>query len=246
LEGTSIAIISDIHSNRLALEAVLQDISGRNIHRIVNLGDSLFGPIDPLGTAELLMESKNIVHIMGNCDEILLEEHHPSATFQFVKPRLHSGIEQWIRSFRSSWIYEDLLFCHGTPFMNHQYLIEDVGEHGVKLKHPSQLARELEEITQRYIFCGHSHVFKALYLPDGKHVINAGSVGLPAYEDELPSPHVMESGTPYADYVIAHQMQDGWRIEHIMIPYDWDRASAIAREHGREDYAFALRTGRAR
>lgn len=50
----SIAVISDIHSNRLALEAVLQDISERQVDIVVNLGDSLFGPVDPLGTAQAI------------------------------------------------------------------------------------------------------------------------------------------------------------------------------------------------
>ena len=36
---------------------------------------------------------------------------------------------------------------------------------------------------------------------NGKIVINPGSVGLPAYKDELPVMHKMESGTPHAKYV---------------------------------------------
>ena len=39
-----VAVISDIHGNRRALEAVLDDIDGRGIDRIVNLGDCLYGP----------------------------------------------------------------------------------------------------------------------------------------------------------------------------------------------------------
>ncbi|SDD65802.1 Calcineurin-like phosphoesterase superfamily domain-containing protein [Priestia aryabhattai B8W22] len=61
-----IAIISDIHGNSLALEAVLSDISRRGINTIFNLGDSLYGPLDPLGTFKLLMEHEHdITHIMG-------------------------------------------------------------------------------------------------------------------------------------------------------------------------------------
>lgn len=39
----------------------------------------MFGPIDPLGTAKQLMNNKNIINIMGNCDEILLKEESKSA-----------------------------------------------------------------------------------------------------------------------------------------------------------------------
>ena len=51
---TSLAVIADIHGNRWALEAVLQDIDRRGIQQIVNLGDHLTGPLDPAGTAEFL------------------------------------------------------------------------------------------------------------------------------------------------------------------------------------------------
>jgi putative phosphoesterase len=241
-----IAIISDIHSNSLALEAVLNDISSRNIHLIVNLGDSLFGPIDPLGTAMHLMNNKNIINIMGNCDQILLNDESNSATFQFVKPLINKEIEKWIRSFKDVWVFEDLLFCHGTPFSNNKYLLEEVNEKGVSYKDSNQLAKELEEVSQNYIFCGHSHVFKTIYLLDGKFVINSGSVGLPAYYDDEPFPHVMESNSPYANYVIAHKIkQNNWSIEHVMVHYDWERSSSIAEENGRHDYAFAIKTGKA-
>ena len=52
---TSLVVIADIHGNRWALEAVLQDIDRRGIQQIVNLGDHLTGPLDPAGTADLLI-----------------------------------------------------------------------------------------------------------------------------------------------------------------------------------------------
>ncbi|MFC5472306.1 metallophosphoesterase family protein [Cohnella suwonensis] len=240
-----IAIISDIHSNSMALEAVLKDISDRDIPTIVNLGDSLFGPVDPLGTAKLLMENKNIISIMGNCDQILLSDESNSATFNFVKPMINNEITEWIKSFKETWVFENLLFCHGTPLANNRYLLEEVNESNVGYKQPNQLAMELEDVPQNYIFCGHSHVFRTIQLPNGKFIVNAGSVGLPAYKDELPFPHAMESHSPYAVYVIAHKTSgEHWRLEHVMLPYDWDKASALASENGREDYAVAIKTGR--
>lgn len=86
---------------------------------------------------------------------------------------------------------------------------------------------------------------KSIYLPSGKLIVNVGSVGLPAYDDELPFPHVMESCSPYAEYVIAYQdTRKKWNIEHVSVQYDWDIASSIAGENGRNDYAFAIKTGR--
>lgn len=244
--GESIAIISDIHGNSFALEAVLRDIAARDIQTIVNLGDSLFGPVDPLGTARQLMSYPDMIQIMGNCDLVLLEDQVNSATFRFVKPFIHQDIEQWIRTFRATWEHEGLLFCHGTPSRNDEYLLEEVTEAGARYKQPDQLSAELAEVKHSYIFCGHSHVFKMMYLPSGKIVVNAGSVGLPAYDEDSPFPHVMESHTPYASYVIAYKASPShWNIEHVMVHYDWERAGSVAMENGRPDYAFAIRTGRA-
>lgn len=51
-----IAVISDIHGNSFALEAVKVDIERRRVDRVVNVGDSVFGPLDPAGTADQLLE----------------------------------------------------------------------------------------------------------------------------------------------------------------------------------------------
>jgi hypothetical protein len=70
---------------------------------------------------------------------------------------------------------------------------------------------------------------------------NPGSVGLPAYADDLPAPHAMESGGPHARYALV----DGPRVELIAVTYDHESAAARADANGRPDWARALRTGRA-
>nr|WP_227494842.1 metallophosphoesterase family protein [Bacillus mycoides] len=60
-----IAIISDVHGNSHALKAVLKDIERRKAEMIINLGDSVYGPLDPLGTIEILM-SNEMIHIKGS------------------------------------------------------------------------------------------------------------------------------------------------------------------------------------
>ena len=59
------AVIADIHGNRWALEAVLRDIDLRGIQQIINLGDHLTGSLDPVGTAEILLE-RDMIHVCGN------------------------------------------------------------------------------------------------------------------------------------------------------------------------------------
>ena len=79
-----IAIISDVHGNSHALQAVLKDLEHRKVEMIINLGDSVYGPLDPLGTIELLMNNE-MIHIKGNCDRMLWEPiQQQSATLTFV------------------------------------------------------------------------------------------------------------------------------------------------------------------
>ena len=49
-----LGIIADIHGNSRALESVLEDAKRRGIRQFVDLGDVLYGPMEPLRTFELL------------------------------------------------------------------------------------------------------------------------------------------------------------------------------------------------
>src|SRR4029453_2258936 len=62
-----IAVIADIHGNTWALDAVLEDIVERGVAQIVNLGDCVYGSLDPAGTLERLMGA-SILTIAGNQD----------------------------------------------------------------------------------------------------------------------------------------------------------------------------------
>ncbi|MBQ9023634.1 MAG: metallophosphoesterase family protein [Bacilli bacterium] len=65
-----IAFISDIHSNLHALDLVLDDISNRNIDKIICLGDILVKYLYPKEVLKLVQDNCQIV-IKGNCDELV-------------------------------------------------------------------------------------------------------------------------------------------------------------------------------
>ncbi|WP_051014019.1 MULTISPECIES: metallophosphoesterase family protein [unclassified Dehalobacter] len=95
----AVAVISDIHGNVWALESVLQDIRRRGIDCIVNLGDSLYGPIEPYSTAKILMCEK-IISISGNQDRIILEsigETNIHQTMRYVLEDLDAQSVEWIK-----------------------------------------------------------------------------------------------------------------------------------------------------
>src|SRR6204780_3527331 len=65
-----LAVISDIHANLAALEAVLDDIASKSPDAIINLGDCVSGPLWPKETMELL-EGRGIPSVRGNHDRWL-------------------------------------------------------------------------------------------------------------------------------------------------------------------------------
>jgi len=73
--------------------------------------------------------------------------------------------------------------------------------------------------------------------------VNPGSVGLPAYAEELPWPHKMETGSPHARYAFIEQASAGWAVSLRSVAYDWEKAAKIAVQNGFQDWANPLRTG---
>jgi len=243
-----IAVLSDIHGNRWALEAVLADIQRRDIKQIVNLGDCLYGPLDPVGTAQILIDL-NIPTVLGNEDSIIYDmkidtDNHP--TLRYVRANLNPAHLQWLTSLPLSTVVDHFFFlCHGTPERNDEYLLSKVTETGVVLRSEHELSSKLSMIAQPVVLCGHDHIPQTVYLQTGKLIVNPGSVGLPAYTDNVPYLHTMQNGSPHARYTILSKIAAGWLIDDIAVPYETETAISAAMDNRRLDWAEWLRTGRA-
>lgn len=240
-----IAVISDVHGNRWALEAVLADLDQLGISRVVNLGDIFYGPLDPHGTAELLME-REILTVRGNEDRIIIDSSSPeSDTLTFVRAQLNDCHLEWLRSlemcaaFGSSWAF------HGSPRSDTEYLLWELGRCGPCLRRSEEVRQLLGEEQSSLVLCGHDHFPRTLVLKDGTTVVNPGSVGLPAYWDDLPHSHVMETGSPHARYAVVSLTRFGYSVIDRAVPYDWESAAETAVQNGRPDWAIWLRTGQA-
>ncbi|XPV77823.1 MAG: metallophosphoesterase family protein [Desulfovibrio sp.] len=245
-----IAVISDIHGNSWALQAVLDDIRRKNITDIVNLGDHFYGPLDPAGTYEIL---KNLDHkaIMGNQDALLLhctmEERKSNPTLDGVMNALPEEAIQWVQGLPYTDLYKDSFFlCHGTPHNSSTYFIEDVKSGKAIVKSDAALKKLLLDVPHKYVLCGHSHLQQMIRVSTGQMVINSGSVGLQAYSDDVPAQHKMENYTPDARYTILHEIEVGkLTVEHVAVPYDFKKAVQQAYKMKRLDWANALLSGRA-
>jgi predicted phosphodiesterase len=240
------AAIADIHGNCAALEAVLADIETLGISDIVNLGDCLSGPLEAGRTADLLM-SRDFVTVRGNHDRYLIEspaEAMPSWE-QHAFGELSEVHLDWLRGLPFSTVYKDEAYlCHATPTNDNLYWLEGVSPDGhVFLKPREEMEALASGIDLPLILCGHSHIPRSVRLSDGRLIINPGSVGCPAYEDELPYPHKVEAGHPMASYAILEKTATGWMPAFRSIRYDHMAMARLAAGNGRADWAVALATG---
>lgn len=238
----NLAILSDIHANRFALEAVLEDIERHEIDTILNLGDSLFGPLDPEGTFQLI-SSHNMMSISGNQDRFIVENRHQhpkeKSTLNFVLQELFKPALDWLEGLSDHRIWEDIFLCHGNLTHDDIPLLEKFDAGKVKLKSPGELEEELQEIQQKVVLCGHTHVPNIAALPRSQtYIINPDSVGLPAYDDDTPFYHKMESKTPLAKYLILEM--DGPKVATFHqrhLQYNHQRAAKLAKDNGQQDWA---------
>lgn len=246
------AIVSDVHGNLPALEAVIVDIGRRSldrspIERVINLGDQVSGPLWPAETAALLMRQEWL-HIAGNHDRQVARTAPAGhgASDRYAYGRLSPDHLAWLAGLspRSS-PTPDVLAFHGAPGSDLVYLLETVEKGNVRLATVAEITARLQGETAPLMLCGHTHQPRAVELPGVGLIVNPGSVGLPAYADDAPEPHIMEVGSPHARYAIVEtDGVSGWRAEFHLVAYDHAAAARQAARNDRPDWAAALATGR--
>lgn len=241
-----LAVIADIHGNDLALQAVLADIAAHGIDDIVNLGDCFSGPLEP-GKVAARLTALNIPTVRGNHDRYLIEQS-PDAMWpsdRIAHGEMLPGHLDWIRGLPVTRVHRgEFYMCHATPQDDNRYWLEAVQEDGsVRRKSLAEIEALAEGITQPVILFAHSHLPAMLQLPDGRLMVNPGSVGCPAYDDVAPYPHKIEAGHPLASYAIVEQGPDGFAASFRNVPYDHMAMSRLAASHGRPQWATALATG---
>ncbi|WP_181033624.1 metallophosphoesterase [Arthrobacter sp. SX1312] len=242
-----LAVVSDIHGNLLAIEAVLADMARQSIDHSVNLGDLLSGGLQPRQTAELLIDV-GMKTVAGNHERqiLTLGPEHMGASDRLAVQEITPAQREWLACLPSTLVVTDgVLACHGSPDDDLTYLLETVEPAGVRQATDREVRQRLGTHTDwSLVLCGHTHLPRATRLPEGSLVVNPGSVGWPAFDDDKPYPHVMEAGTPHARYAVLDDVSGRWDVEFRSVVYDWESAALIAEAHDRQDMARALRTGR--
>jgi predicted phosphodiesterase len=240
-----IAIVSDIHGNILALEKVVADIKARQVDCVFNLGDHISGPLYPKETLQFLMQ-QDWFHILGNHDRQLINQNplQLGLSDKYAFSFLNDSDLNWFRALPASTMLKNQFFLfHGTPSSDTTYLLETV-EHGrARLATRTEIAQRLDGTISQTMLCGHSHIPRIIETSQKVLIINPGSVGLPAYDDEIPEYHVMETGSHHARYAILEYKNGNWQAEIIAISYDYQQAAEQARKNGRPDWEYGIQTG---
>ncbi|MCX7804137.1 MAG: metallophosphoesterase, partial [Planctomycetota bacterium] len=197
------AIISDIHGNYEALQAVLEDIDSLNIKQIVCLGDVVgYGP-DPVECMEIIQKICRLV-ILGNHEEAVLKGCPPNfnpkakrAIDWTRKVLFEDGVPREISEQRRKWMdsctiqtrIQGVTYVHGSPRQpTREYVTPRDALNKQKMK-------DIFDHMEDYCFCGHTHT-PGVFSPDGfthpsdlfdlymlgtdeKCLVNVGSVGQP-------------------------------------------------------------------
>ncbi|UCC45720.1 MAG: metallophosphoesterase [Candidatus Zixiibacteriota bacterium] len=245
MESQQVAVISDVHGNRWALRAVLDDITARGVGSIISLGDNAYGPLDPGATISMMLEHR-IMSVSGNEDSILTERGSPDRRAvhrEYTLDNLDPQERMWLGQLEMTlYLHENICLCHATPNCNETYLLHKVTAGGVVARPDEEILSLLHPCRARTVVCGHSHI-PGLRTAGERTVIDVGSVGLQAYVDDMPYPHRMETGDPLARYTILSF--DAGRCDARMyeVMYDWDSAADVAGKNGAADWEHWLRAG---
>jgi predicted phosphodiesterase len=227
------AIISDLHSNIAAIDAVLEDIASQDVDEILCLGDVVgYGP-DPEAAIDRVQKHCRFV-LSGNHDYAILtraERFNPLAeeavdyTRRVLKPVALSFGKK-----RARWSFleecptrieeDDILYVHGSPRDDrNEYILESDIVFGQTDK-----ILQIFSMTPRVLFVGHTHVpgiiDKELRFrhpedegaefsldPEEQYLVNVGSVGQP------------RDGDNRSCYAIF----DGTTVSYRRVVYDFEK-----------------------
>jgi predicted phosphodiesterase len=243
------ALISDIHANLPALEAVLDHISRRSdVVATYHLGDLVGYAPWPNETVALLRESR-ISGVAGNYDSTVGTDYkHCGCRYENPQQEELSHISySWTRQHVSPETREFLaglpfridlrpngghvagqrvILVHGSPTLNTLYWTED---------RPDDFCLKMANIAGAkpgdVIAFGHTHILWHREV-EGIHFVNTGSVGRP------------KDGDWRAGYVVLDVVPGAVRVEKLRVEYDLERAvHGILQSDLPDDFTEYLRTG---
>jgi len=228
-----LAVISDIHGNLPALEAVLADIGRRGVTQVVNLGDCVLGPLWPRETCAFLM-TRGFPTVRGNTDRSVatLAPADMTPLQHYTLGQLEEAQRRWLGDLPTTLrLDQGILAVHGCPDDDNRYLLEDIEQGRLVRATAETITQRLGSTDAVLVLCGHSHQQHMVRLPGGPLLLNPGSVGL------------SDIGSPHARYALVRREHGAMTIE--LVALDYDHASAVKRASANDNprWAYTLATG---
>ena len=233
-----IAVISDMHGNDLAFEAVEEDIKREKVDRIVCLGDAIQGGPQPAEVVQRLRRI-NCPVVMGNADAWLISgEETADEGIPPERLKKMGDIRLWslsklteddidfIAKFQPTVTIKledgvDLLCFHGSPASFDDVIL------------PAAPEEEFQKLLGRHVgqvlTGGHTHAQQLRRLGD-LFFFNPGSVGF-AYSHNQPDDEF--HADPWAEYAILTSGNGQVSVEFRRIPFDPQELTRTYRESGR-------------
>jgi putative phosphoesterase len=233
-----IAIVSDIHGNMTAWEAVLQDIRSRGVKRIFCLGDLVGKGPDPVQVVDSVSETCERV-IRGNWDE-LVAVNQDNENFTWQAKRLGKERMAYLASLPFSHQLElsgrTIRLVHASPIsVYHRVQPWDEIEKRLAMFDPP--ADEPEQGVADVVGYGDVHNAYLQYLT-GKMLFNVGSVGNPL--DLTQASYCILEGED------SNDRNTPFNIQFVRVPYDIEREVEVAQQANipsLDFYIRELRTG---
>jgi len=238
-----LAVLSDIHANLAALDAVLDDLPA--VDELWVTGDTVgYGP-QPNEVIRRLQE-RGATAVMGNHDGAAIGtvdtrwfNPDAAAAIEWTVGVIDDGSQEWLRALPMRHVAGQLTAVHGSP---RDPVWEYVASAGVA-------TANLGEFSTRWCLCGHTHL-PVIYRANGQRaevvaampgsptildstraILNPGSVGQP------------RDGNPNASYLILET--DEGRAEFRRVAYDIGRTQGLMRDRRLPEHLIErLRWGR--
>lgn len=216
------AIISDIHGNCFAFDAVLTDMQRRSVDGLVCLGDAIQGGPQPAETVARL-RALGCPIVMGNADAWLLNGINTSTVEsvtekqeqvrQWQLARLSEEDRQFIASFRPTIELSlgdgvEMLCFHGSPASFDELIFPETPE--------DEFQRMLGPYTGRVMCGGHTHLQQIRRIGD-YFFFNPGSIGVP-YNRHQPEDNFQLDH--WAEYAILTVEGGGLDLDLRRVPID--------------------------
>jgi predicted phosphodiesterase len=221
-------VLSDIHSNLEALDAVLRAAAAHKYDAVLVLGDLVGYGADPNAVVERIRALKPVASVRGNHDKVAAgldtaEDFNPMAraAATWTQDALSKTTLDYLRELpEGPTIVDDFIeICHGSPLDEDLYVVADI-----------DAARSIAVSQRRLCLFGHTHValcgrmdaqnrleieapqghpeFETVLEDDAKYLVNPGSVGQP------------RDGDPRAAYAIADVARHAVTLYRVTYPIE--------------------------